>query len=157
MKAIIKTTKPMTVAFTKVKGSYSRIPHTFSKLFSWITENKYKSVGPAMVVYHAPPGQAPDDQSSWEVRSQLFGDAGTSEPDEHGTGIKSVNAIQVASAVHKGPYEKIVNTYNALTNWIDNNNYEIAGPYEESYFDSPEQVPVDELLTEIRFPVHKKQ
>jgi effector-binding domain-containing protein len=155
-KAIIKTTKPMTVAFIKVKGSYSQIPIRFGELYGWITEKEYKPIGSAIVVYHTTPGQVPDDQSLWELRSQLSGNVVASGPDEQGIGVKRVGEVQVASAIHKGPYEKIEQTYNALTDWITKNNYEIKGPYEESYFNSPEQVPVDELITEIRFPIQRK-
>jgi effector-binding domain-containing protein len=154
--APVKTTKPAIMAYIQIKGPHSQIPQTFRKLYDWISKKEYKPTGPATVVYLSTPGQVPGNQSVWELRSRLSGDVEIINPDEQGLGIKGVEAFQVASILHKGQYEKIEQTYNSLKNWINKNNYEITGPYEESYFNSPEQVPPGELLTEIRFPVRKK-
>jgi effector-binding domain-containing protein len=154
--ATVKTAKPAIMAYIQIKGPYSQIPQTFGRLYDWISKKEYKPTGPATVVYHSVPGQVPDNQSLWELRSRLYGDAEICQPDEQGLGIKSVEAFRVASVMHKGSYEKIEQTYSTLKNWISENNYEITGPYEELYLNSPEQVPPGELLTEIRFPVRKK-
>ena len=154
IKVTVKQTEPMTVAFLGVKGHFSQIPTAFSRLYSWISEKGYTPHGPAIAVYYDVPGQVPDDQLRWELRSQLSEDIVPTGSDEQGLGIKRVGAVQVATTMHKGPYEKVEGTYEALTEWVSENGYEINGPAEELYLNNPESP--EELVTEIRVPVSKK-
>ena len=155
IKATVKQTEPMTVAFLSVKGHFSQIPTAFGRLYSWISEKGYKPRGPAITVYYDVPGQVPDDQLRWELRSQISEDIAAIGPDEQGLGVKRVGVAQVVTTMHKGPYEKIEGTYRALIDWVSENGYEINGPFEELYFNDSART--EELLTEIRFPVSKKQ
>jgi len=156
IKPTLKETKPMTVAFIKTKGHFSQIPAAFGRLYNWITEKGYKPHGPAIVVYYNIPGQVPDDELQWELRSQISEHVTESSPNREGLGVKRLGTAYVAAVTHEGPYEKLEETYQLLTLWVDNNEYEANGPPEELYFNSPEQVPPSELRTEIRFPVRKK-
>lgn len=157
LEVTIRQTEPMTVAFLSVKGHFSQIPTTFGKLYNWISEKGYKPRGPAITVYYDVPGQVPDDQLRWELRSQISENIVAIGPNEQGLGVKRVEAVQVVTTMHKGPYEKIEGTYRALTGWVSENGYEINGPFEELYFNDPTGTPPGEPLTEIRFPVSKKQ
>lgn len=91
----------------------------------------------------------------WEIRSPIAGDVPFSGPDEHGLGVKRLDAARVVSAVHKGPFDDVAETYEALVAWIVENRYEIIGPVEEVYLSDPQNVPPEELLTEVRFPVRR--
>ncbi len=157
VEVMVKQTKPMTVAFISVKGHFNQIPTAFGRLYSWITEKGYKPRGPAIAVYYDVPGQVPDDQLRWELRSQISEDIVAIGPDEQGLGVKRVGAVQVAATMHKGPYEEIEGTYRALMAWVAENGYEINGPPEELYFNDPAEMLPEELLTEIRIPISKKQ
>jgi len=151
----IKDIEPMTVAYINLVGHYSQIPVTFEKLYRWINQKNYKPVGPAIAVFHNIPGQVPDDQLHWELRSRLSGDVAEIEPDADGLGVKRLSASTAATAVHRGPYENVEPVYTALNTWIETNDYEISGPPEELYWNDPTQIPT-EPMTEIRFPVRKK-
>jgi len=157
IKVTIKQTEPMIVAFLSVKGHFSQIPTAFGRLYSWISEKGYKPRGPAIAVYYDVPGQVPDDQLRWELRSQISENTVVIGPNEQGLGVKRVGAVQVVATMHKGPYENIEGTYRALTDWVSENGYEINGPFEELYFNNSTRTPPEELLTEIRFPVSEKQ
>ncbi len=150
----IKQTEPMIVAFLGVKGHFSQIPTAFGRLYSWISEKGYTPRGPAIAVYYDVPGQVPDDQLHWELCSQICEDIVTTGPDEQGLGVKRLGAVQVATTMYKGPYEKMEGTYRVLTEWVSENGYEIDGPVEELYFNNSTRP--EELVTEIRFPVSKK-
>ena len=152
----VENTKPMTVAYISKQGSLDQIPDTFARLYSWIDQQGYRPYGPAIAVYHTIPGQVPDDQLLWELRSALSGNVAECEPDEHGLGVKQVGAVQVAAARHKGPYETIEETFNVLMDWLSKNDYEISGPFEELYYNNPEETSSEEPLTEIRFQIRKK-
>lgn len=58
-----------------------------------------------------------------------------------------------AMAVHCGSYSKLGRTYAAIVKWIEKNGRHIAGQPYEKYLNSPHEVPEEELVTEIYFPV----
>jgi AraC family transcriptional regulator len=155
IKATVKETEPTTVAFLKMKGHYNQIPAAFGTLYGWIMEKGYKPRGAAITVYCNIPGQVSDDELLWELRSQISADVDESGPSGEGLGVKRLGAVRVAAVIHKGPYEKLEETYSALILWVEENGYETSGPPEELYLNDPAKVPTDELLTEIRFPVRR--
>lgn len=57
--------------------------------------------------------------------------------------------------MYKGPYSGLIEPYNALQGWLDDNRYERCGPAFEYYFTGPE-VPENEHITKIVIPVRKK-
>jgi AraC family transcriptional regulator len=156
IEAEVKKTEPMTVAFISIKGPYSLISETFGKLYGWIEEKGYVPAGPPIGIYFNAPGQVPDEELLWELRSPIAGDMASSDPDERGLGVKIVEGIEVAATIHNGPYDQVGATYGALWGWITENGYEIVGPSEEVYLSDPGKTPPEELLTEVRFPVRKR-
>ena len=152
----VKKTEPMTVAFLSMKGPFTLIGEAFGKLYGWIGEKGHIPAGPPLGVYFNAPGQVPAEELLWELRSPIAGDVPPSGPDERGLGVKRVEGVEVASTMHKGPYDQIGALYGALAGWIAENGYEIAGPPEEVYLSDPDKTPPEELLTEVHFPVKKK-
>lgn len=152
----IKQLNPVTVAFLSVTGHYSQIPTAFDRLYGWINQKGYQPHGPAITVWYNIPGEVPDNELHWEVRSALSGDVIGIAPDLDNLGVKRLDAAQVATTMHKGPYDEVEKTYKALLAWVAANGYEIIGPPEELYYNEPAKTPPGELLTEIRFPVCKK-
>ncbi len=152
----VKKTEPMTVAFVSMKGPYSLIGETFGKLYDWVGEKGHVPSGPPIGVYFNAPGQVPDAELLWELRSPIAGEVAQSGPDERGLGIKKVEELEVASTVHRGPFDQVGETYGALVGWIMENGYQIVGPGEEIYLTDPDKTPPQELLTEVCFPVKKQ-
>jgi DNA-binding transcriptional MerR regulator len=64
-------------------------------------------------------------------------------------------ARQMASAVHQGSYETILQAYSALGAWIEKNGYQIAGPCREVYVHHAETGNPPAHVTEVQFPVEK--
>lgn len=62
-----------------------------------------------------------------------------------------VPAGKQASCMHKGSYEKMAPTYEALTAWVAEKGMEPTGIVYEYYYNAPCEVPPDELLTKIVF------
>lgn len=70
---------------------------------------------------------------------------------------KELDAVKdMASTIHKGSYETITMAYNALTVWLENNNYEMNGPSRALYIEGPwNKSNPDEWITELQIPVKK--
>lgn len=152
-----KKTEARTVAFVAMKGPYSQISAAFSRLYGWMGTRGYAPSGPPSGVYFNAPGQVSEDELSWELRSPVSKQVETFRPNAQGFGVRRVSGAQVAATTHKGPYDRVGETYELLGDWLIANGYEIVGPSEEIYFSDPSQTPPEELLTEVRFPVRKKR
>lgn len=151
----VKEIGPTSVAYLPVTGSIGLIPESFARLYEWIGKADCTPSGPPSAVFYNAPDQVPEEQLSWELRAPISGSPSTREPDEMGVGTKQLDPILVAATTHRGPYEAIdASFYEGLTNWIDENGYEIFGPAEEVYFSDP-NTPPDDTLTEVRVPVRR--
>lgn len=62
---------------------------------------------------------------------------------------------QVASLIHHGAFEDLVQEHTALLRWIEANGYEIAGLYREIYIKHDRNNMAD-AATEIQYPVEKR-
>lgn len=152
----VKKTLPMTVAFVVMKGSLSQINDAFGKMYTFVAEAGFIPAGPPSGIYFDALGQVSEKDLKWELRVPIAGICGPSGPDERGLGFKSLEEIEVASTIHRGPFSTIGDTYGSLTSWIADNGYQIAGPCEEVYLTEPGNTPPAEILTEVRFQVSKK-
>jgi len=67
---------------------------------------------------------------------------------------RELPAMTVARTLHVGPYEELGAAYRALTEWIDRNRLEAAGPVQERYLNGPgDRVPPAEYRTEVEIPI----
>jgi effector-binding domain-containing protein len=75
-------------------------------------------------------------------------------------GNDEINVVEliehrVLATVHKGSYSTLNESYKEMVDYSIKNNYDIIGSPKEIYFNNPHEVPEEELLTEIQFPVIK--
>jgi effector-binding domain-containing protein len=63
---------------------------------------------------------------------------------------------QVVTTIHRGPYNQVIEAYNAILTWCEANNYEPFPPSREIYLTDPntEKDPANNI-TEVQFPVRK--
>jgi len=60
--------------------------------------------------------------------------------------------------VHQGPYETLHLAYNAISVWLEENQYQITGPVRECYLKGAwDELDPKGWITEIQFPVRKKE
>jgi effector-binding domain-containing protein len=60
---------------------------------------------------------------------------------------------KMAKIVHKGAYDNMDQTYENLFKWIEQSGKKITGPTREVYLNDPNEVGVEETLTEIYAPI----
>jgi effector-binding domain-containing protein len=152
----IKTVESETVAFVEMQGPYAQIPEGYGRLYGWVAQHGMTPEGMPKAVYLTAPDQVPEEQARWELWAPVAEGTAEQPTDDSGCGVKRVGERLVASAMHTGPYETIGETYEPLGQWLFGQGYAIAGPSEEVYFSDPEEVPPEEYVTEVRFPVAKR-
>ena len=67
--------------------------------------------------------------------------------------IKKTEPRTVAFIAMKGPFAQIPATFPKLYDWLREKGYDPVGPPYGVYFNSPEQVPAEQLLWEIHVPI----
>lgn len=67
--------------------------------------------------------------------------------------VRELEGGPMATTIHRGPYEELSRAYRMLTHWIGEQGYEIVGPPREFYLNDPREVPPEELLTRVEWPV----
>lgn len=156
MIASIQNKKPVSVAYLPMQGSYDQTPDGFARLYAWITEHELKATGAPMAIYFNIPEDPDGADADWELQVSLKEEVADAAPGDSGIGLKQNPAMMVVSAIHKGPYESVLPTYQALWAWVEDNGYELVGPPAERYLNGPDDVSsADEYMTEIIMPIRK--
>lgn len=106
-------------------------------------------------VYLTSPEMVPQQEAAWELLAPVAPVPSEVESDEDFMGVKTIAEQTVASAIHRGSYDSVEETYEALSQWIVQNGYTVVGPPREIYYSDPEVMPVEETLTEVVFPVER--
>ncbi len=151
----IKQTEPRTVAFIAMRGSYDQIGTAFPRLYRWLAQKGYGFVGPPTGVYFNSPKDVAKEELTWELQCPIMNNVSLCKPDASGCGIKHVDSIEVATAIHIGPFNKVGATYEMLSEWVNSNGYCVAGPSQEVYLSDPAITPEAERITEVRLPIKR--
>jgi effector-binding domain-containing protein len=70
-----------------------------------------------------------------------------------GVDVVDMPGATVAWTLHKGPYSAVGAAYGAISAWVAANGRESGGPPREIYLNDPTEVPAEELLTEVDWPL----
>ncbi len=150
---VIKAVEPVRVASLRdIIPNYSEQGHLWDELGEHIKASNTKIVPPCMVIYH---GTGCNEEGvDAEVIEPIIGDLSDTDRIK----VKLLEVVkEMACVVHKGSFQTLNMAYSAISNWIEENGYEIIGPQRELYLKG-EWITKDpnEYVTEIQFPVRKK-
>ncbi|MFX1238208.1 MAG: GyrI-like domain-containing protein [Promethearchaeota archaeon] len=67
--------------------------------------------------------------------------------------VKNLDSVKVVSVIHTGPYNELEVAYTNIIKYIEKNSHEIAGPFREVYLNNPQEIPEEEILTEVQIPI----
>ena len=102
-------------------------------------------VGPPFAAYYNTDMQDMDVEIGFAVAKRLAGSEDI-QAAEMPTG-------KMASCIFTGPYVEMAPAYEALATWVEKNGYEPTGIAYEFYLNDPGEVPPEELMTQIVFPL----
>lgn len=111
-------------------------------LYEKCAKNKLTISGAPMSIYYDE--EFNPDENDTEVAIPV---------NENSEGIRILKGCLCAMIEFKGSYSKLSDAYGKLTEWIDENNYEVNGAPYEKYITGP--MDGKEIVTEIYFPVKK--
>lgn len=147
----IKKVEPILVAGLRdTIPSFDVVGESWKELNEVINACGGKQVIPCMMLYHSNGAQGPWDIEVVEPIAKAFVPTGRVRVYE------LPGCEQMASAIHKGPFETIGQTYAQMHEWFRHNGYRHGGLTREIYHkgdwqtDNPE-----EYITELQFPIEK--
>lgn len=151
---ILKEVPEMSVISIRMNMSMKTISEDMGKcyeeLYSYLQEAGGLFTGEVMAIYHCDENFDPDNfdaECCFSVKAFL--------PDKGRIKSRLLEGALMAATVHKGSYPELGAAYGAISEWMKANSYDYAGPMRDVYLNDPCNVPEDELLTEVLFPVRK--
>ena len=143
------------MAFSLCFGVYRNVSPRLNRLFDWLKERGLQMKGAPGGLFPGTPAEAAAGMTTWELYAPVDEETAAREVDDEQIGIKRLAARELAVYLYRGPYDTTSDGYPPLTKWISANGYAIAGPAEEWWLDDDDDVPPNELRTEIAYPVTK--
>jgi len=149
----IKNVAPVRAIGMRGDLSLWDIDTALGRLYDKAMEGRLMFRQPAIGVRHGAVRIPDSFRSEYHVLFPLNDDPEVEIP---GAGIVDLPGAEVASFVHRGPYEWIQCTYEMVLDWLRKNRYEAIGEAREVFFVAPEPHSggsQDDMLTEIQIPI----
>lgn len=132
---------------TTMDGIGDAMGAAFAELMGYMGRSGVAPVGPPLCVY----SEDFDEERGGEMRVCM-----PVAPGATGEGAVEATVLpggSMATTVHRGPYDTIGQAYGAVYGWIQEHGHQPAGPMREVYLTDPDEVPPEEYLTEICWPI----
>lgn len=149
MEIKLKIVEEHQVASISHEGPVEDMGEVIGELAGWIKQKELLITQPPFSVYYTSPTEVQPEKMKYEVGIPFKGDAYGDERVK----IKIMPKHKILSAIHKGPYEEIGSVYAEMMQYIIESGQEMIGAPREVYINTPGEVPDEELLTEVIFPV----
>ncbi|WP_298667433.1 MerR family transcriptional regulator [uncultured Methanofollis sp.] len=149
----IKEIPALRVISRREKGTYEDVCHRLigelmAAAFS--PENRRNGVriaGPVMMLCHDEEYREAD--ADIEVAVPVAGRVSVGEEVE----VKTLPQVQVVSVLHTGPYYNLNLAYGRILEYAGAHDLALQGPDRELYYNNPQEVPPEELRTEVQYPI----
>jgi effector-binding domain-containing protein len=130
---------------TSVQDLAQVLGKAYGAIAQYLGELGEQPVGPPFAAYYNMDMQNLDVEIGFPVSRRL--------PGKDDINASEIPGGKVATCLYTGPYSEIEPAYNALSQWIKDNGYEVTGVAYEMYLNDPMQTLPQELRTQIVFPL----
>jgi effector-binding domain-containing protein len=152
---VMKQIEPQLVAAVRdTLSSYPEVGRLLAEVYSHLARHGVNGLDPvAAAIWHD------DEYKTSDIDGEGVVFLKQSIPGSERVKIYQLPAATMASVIHKGAYNAFNVTYEAIGRWIDANGYMVTGPNREVYLycTQPVRQDDDSYVTEIQFPVAKKE
>ncbi|GJM26540.1 MAG: AraC family transcriptional regulator [Phycisphaerae bacterium] len=148
----IEKLEPNRVAFVRNIGPYQEAGKAWEKLMAWAGPRGLFHPGARCLgLCHDDPDVTPADKIRYDACVSI----GSDVQGEGEIGIQEIAGGNYAIARHKGPYERLVDTYAGLCGqWLPTSGNEPRdSPAFEVYLNNPQDTPPEELMTDVHVAI----
>ena len=152
---VIKHIEPQLVAGVRdTLTSYPDVGRLFDEVYGYLSHHGVK--GPDLVgtaIWHD------EEFKTSDINGEAVVFLKQAIPESERVKIYELPAATMASVIHKGSFNTFNQAYEAVLRWIEANGYRIVGPNREVYLycTQPVRQDDDSYVTEIQFPVEKRE
>ena len=152
MEVKIEHFKPTSVVFMRHLGPYNQVGETWDKLCCWA--GPHGLMGPNTIfigLSYDDPEVTPPDKIRYDACLTMDRPV---QP-EGEVGVQDIGGGDYAVTTHRGPYEKLAETYAMLCGqWVPSKGREIrSAPSIEIYRNSPHDTKPEDLVTDVHVPL----
>lgn len=147
--SIKKVNPQLAVCLRRVMPAYNSEGELWGELCAYLgTLKDVRFAGPAMTIYHDMEYREKD------VDMELAMPLAAPIPDHGNIKVRTVPGHeQVASVLHKGPFDSINTAYQFMLGWVEKGGYRVDGPDRVLYLTNPEEVSPADVLQELQVPI----
>jgi AraC family transcriptional regulator len=146
---LTKMADKMTIVYVEHVGPYQELGPVFGQLAAY---GEQKGLELNLVgLFYDDPSTVPAESLRCELGIQVKEGF---EPDS-GYLVKEIPAQRVVYAIMRGRYDEIAMEYPNIMKWMEEKELKMAGPLTEIYLEGGPDVPPEQLVTEVRFPVEE--
>jgi effector-binding domain-containing protein len=128
-------------------SAFGTLLDAFKKLDAYLDKSGLKAAGPAMTVYTATTDTGFDFQAAVPLA------APPKDPPGGDIAVGKSPEGRVLKFVHRGSYEELSQTYEAITNYLDEKGLDAKDPLIEEYVTDPVTSPADKLVVNVFVPL----
>ena len=140
-----------TIVFLKGHGTwdsaFETLVDSFKSVYGFLDGLKIKPAGPAMTIYTA------TDDTGFEFEAAVPIAEAPANPPRGDIAIGTSPAGKMLKFVHRGSYDAMDTTYEAITNYLDSKQLEAQENFIEEYVTDPLTTPEDRLVVNVFVPV----
>ena len=146
---------PMKVLGTEKVGRYDEMGVLFGEIYQHAMMNKIELTGPAISIVHEKNEEEAikameEGNAHLEVAFPVVGDTAV---ESEKIKFYELPGATMAKLQFKGPYDQMSPAYEKLFKWIRDNNKQIVGLFRECYLNDPNEVGMENALTELMVPI----
>jgi effector-binding domain-containing protein len=127
--------------------AFDTLVEAFKNVYGALQKQGIKSTGPAMTIYTA------TDDTGFEYQAGVPVDGEPKGPFPEGIAVGKSPEGRALKFVHRGSYDAMDSTYEAITNYLDERKLEARDLFVEYYVTDPLTTQEDNLVIEVYVPV----
>ena len=128
-------------------SAFETLVEAFKNVYGALQKQGIKSAGPAMTIYTA------TDDTGFEYQAGVPVDGEPKSPLPEGIAVGKSPEGRALKFVHRGSYDAMDSTYEAITNYLDERKLEARDLFVEYYVTDPLTTQEDNLIIEVYVPV----
>ncbi|HVV63466.1 MAG TPA: GyrI-like domain-containing protein [Pseudolabrys sp.] len=129
-------------------NAFATLVESFKLLKQYLDKQGIKPAGPAMTIY------TQTDDTGFKFNAALPIATTPKDPPRGDIAIGSAPTGKALKFVHRGPYDAMDSTYEAITNYLDDKRLDAKDLFVEEYVTDPTTTPSDKLVINVYVPVN---
>ena len=128
-------------------SAFETILDAFKTLYAYLDRQGIKPAGPPMTIYTSA------DDSGFQYRAAVPIEAAPANPPQGDLAVGKSPAGKAYRFVHRGSYDSMDSTYEAITNFLDEKAIEAQDLFIEEYVTDPLKTPENQFVIDVYVPV----